>query len=247
MADFLSLRHVTTHDSDVEGVILSTVAGTDQVVVARPSEDSYSVSCEPLSNIVFVDSHTAVVPPIPSLSVEAPPVVDAEVVTGTPHHGGSEPSPEGRLAPVESLSRDTRYRVREDALETVRFLYDLRTNVELAELLDIAVTTLYRITHWSTQPRLNLVVHIMRLLDTSNVWDVIDEGGVIDTLRPEETVSTPSTKGATEVVAEGEEKRPDSTPAPAKSPKKEKVGQIKSEDKLLGRMQRFTIPDQVRF
>ena len=245
MADFLSLRHVTTHDSDVEGVILSTVAGTDQVVVARPSGDSYSVSCESLSNIVFVDSHTAAVPPIPSLSVEAP-VVDAEVV-GSSNHGGSEPSPEGRLAPVESLSRDTRYCVREDALETVRFLYDLRTNVELAELLDVAVTTLYRITHWSTQPRLNLVVHIMRLLDTSNVWDVIDEGGVIDTLRPEETVSTPSTKGTTEVVAEGEEKRPDSTPAPAKSPKKEKVGQIKSEDKLLGRMQRFTIPDQVRF
>lgn len=245
MADFLSLRHVTTHDSDVEGVILSTVAGTDQVVVARPSGDSYSVSCESLSNIVFVDSRAAVVPPISPPSVEAP-VVDAEVV-GSSNHGGSEPSPEGRLAPVESLSRDTRYRVREDALETVRFLYDLRTNVELAELLDVAVTTLYRITHWSTQPRLNLVVHIMRLLDTSNVWDVIDEGGVIDTLRPEETVSPPSTKGATEVVAEGEEKRPDSTPAPAKSPKKEKVGQIKSEDKLLGRMQRFTVPDQVRF
>ena len=246
MADFLSLRHVTTHDSDVEGVILSTVAGTDQVVVARPSGDSYSVSCESLSNIVFVDSHTAVVSPTSPPSVEAPPVVGAEVV-GSSNHGGSEPSPEGRLAPVESLSRDTRYRVREDALETVRFLYDLRTNVELAELLDIAVSTLYRITRWGTQPRLNLVVHIMRLLDTSNVWDVIDEGGVIDTLRPEETVSTPSTKGATEVVAEGEEKRPDSTPAPAKSPKKEKVGQIKSEDKLLGRMQRFTIPDQVRF
>lgn len=246
MADFLSLRHVTTHDSDVEGVILSTVAGTDQVVVARPSGDSYSVSCESLSNIVFVDSHTAVVSPTSPPSVEAPPVVGAEVV-GSSNHGGSEPSPEGRLAPVESLSRDTRYRVREDALETVRFLYDLRTNVELAELLDIAVPTLYRITRWGTQPRLNLVVHIMRLLDTSNVWDVIDEGGVIDTLRPEETVSTPSTKGATEVVAEGEEKRPDSTPASAKSPKKEKVGQIKSEDKLLGRMQRFTIPDQVRF
>ena len=246
MADFLSLRHVTTHDSDVEGVILSTVAGTDQVVVARPSGDSYSVSCESLSNIVFVDSRAAVVPPISPPSVEAPPVVDAEVV-GSSNHGGSEPSPEGRLAPVESLSRDTRYRVREDALETVRFLYDLQTNVELAELLDVAVTTLYRITCWGTQPRLNLVVHIMRLLDTSNVWDVIDEGGVIDNFRPEEPASAPVVEEADEVVAEGEEKRPASTPAPARSPKKENVGQIKSEDKLLGRMQRFTIPDQVRF
>lgn len=152
---FLSLRHITTRDSDDEGVILGVVNGTDNVIIAHPDGDSYRVATEPLSNITFTQAT--------HVKEEA-----SESPTGAnPGELGHQP-----IEP-EQITRQTRYNVRPEIIEALNDgKYD--TDAELCEALNISPKTFQRMKQGS-QPALHTIVHIMAILGATNIWDVIEE------------------------------------------------------------------------
>lgn len=267
MNDFLIFRRVTTRDCPTEGIILSVIPDTDQVMIARPQDASYSVTAEHLSNIVF----PPVSPASQNTSVGNNPYAFAkERNTSVCDDNGNTysdvmHSPEYKLTPLSNITDNTRYRVRQEALEKIKHRHHISSDKDLYELLQISGVTFWNIVKKNTQPRLNVIIHMMRLLDTANIWDVVEEGGntILEARQmnsasddndgdsetdepshenavktPRLPIPTPPAAPISPVAATEPSKTSEaSSNTPIRAP------HIRSDDRLLGRMKEITIPD----